>query len=283
MKIDANELILKTINDLFGVEFLIDRRNGDGGSLFILRPKNMAIDEGFKINVQVGWKRLFIQFKPENKSGSLIFLMGNSKIMNKETSCAISSTVIAKHGESTIRINGKQVELASPYEWPLNWQDFRFEIKSPIFDIDGDLEQQVDLEIYIIEWLTLFLSILFPLLPLEEEPNNSEDNIEGLPEGASILQYVNRYERSKLNRQVCIAFYGPKCRICGFDFEESYGDIGKGYIEVHHKTPVSKLGEDYIVNPIKELIPVCSNCHSILHRRNPPYTVEEMKEIVRIN
>jgi len=55
------------------------------------------------------------------------------------------------------------------------------------------------------------------------------------------------------------------CSICSFSFEDRYGDIGKGYIEVHHIVPISTLTHDTIVK-VSDLAPVCSNCHSIIHR-----------------
>ena len=58
------------------------------------------------------------------------------------------------------------------------------------------------------------------------------------------------------------------------------GKLGKDYIEVHHTTPVSEMGEGYVVDIDRDLVPVCSNCHSMLHRKYPPYTIKELKEII---
>ena len=71
-----------------------------------------------------------------------------------------------------------------------------------------------------------------------------------MPEGGKSTIIVNRYERSNANRRACIAFHGTKCQICNFDFEKKYGVLGKDYIEVHHIVPVSKLGADFLINPI---------------------------------
>ena len=70
------------------------------------------------------------------------------------------------------------------------------------------------------------------------------------------------------------------CHICGFDFEKTYGAVGKRFIHVHHITPVSELGPDYRINPEKDLIPVCPNCHAMLHRRKPPYLPEELRSVI---
>ena len=100
-------------------------------------------------------------------------------------------------------------------------------------------------------------------------------------EGAVKKVSVNIYERDSTARKACIEHYGLDCMICGVNFEEIYGDVGKGYIHVHHIRPLSEVSEAYLVDPLKELIPVCPNCHSMLHKRKPPYGISEMKSILR--
>lgn len=57
-----------------------------------------------------------------------------------------------------------------------------------------------------------------------------------------------------------------------------YGEIGNGFIHVHHLVPLSAIKENYHLDPINDLIPVCPNCHAMLHRQNPPLTPEELKQ-----
>ena len=100
-------------------------------------------------------------------------------------------------------------------------------------------------------------------------------------EGASSDQNGTRYERDPKARQACINYYGCRCYVCGMDFEKTYGQLGKGFIEVHHKIPISQRGGSYIVNPITDLVPLCSNCHSMVHRRaDVTMDVDELKRIV---
>lgn len=84
-------------------------------------------------------------------------------------------------------------------------------------------------------------------------------------EGKKYETSVTRYERDRGNRKACIAHYGYVCQVCGMNFEQVYGELGKEYIEVHHLYPVAQ-GERQ-VNPIEDLIPLCSNCHSMIHRQ----------------
>lgn len=99
-------------------------------------------------------------------------------------------------------------------------------------------------------------------------------------EGAKITVEVNRYERNPLIRQKCIDYYGCYCQVCGIDFEKVYGEVGIGFIHVHHIIPLSEIGERYHPDPRKDLIPVCPNCHAMLHRKvgNKNIDVEELRK-----
>ena len=102
-----------------------------------------------------------------------------------------------------------------------------------------------------------------------------------LYEGAVHRVHMNAYERSWKARRSCIEHYGSNCIVCGFDFSSMYGDIGQGFIHVHHLTQLSEIGETYAVDPVKDLRPVCPNCHAMLHKRQPPYTLEQLQQIIR--
>ena len=99
-------------------------------------------------------------------------------------------------------------------------------------------------------------------------------------EGSKKTITVNGYERSVSARNKCIDYYGPSCSVCGMDFLKIYGKIGKGFIHVHHIIELSELQKEYEVDPILDLRPVCPNCHAMLHRKRPSYTVEELKRII---
>lgn len=113
-------------------------------------------------------------------------------------------------------------------------------------------------------------------LILPEEIGNQEK----LFEGAVTQRLVNSYERNLVARQKCIEEYGCECNACGFNMEDKYGEIAREFIHVHHIKPLSEIDQKYEVNAIKDLIPLCPNCHSIIHRKNPPYTIDEWQEIL---
>jgi 5-methylcytosine-specific restriction protein A len=65
--------------------------------------------------------------------------------------------------------------------------------------------------------------------------------------------------------------------VCSFDFEKFYGSIGEKYIHVHHKISLSEIKKEYKLDPINDLVPVCPNCHAIIHKTRPALTVEQLK------
>ncbi|MGC0844635.1 HNH endonuclease [Pantoea agglomerans] len=112
-------------------------------------------------------------------------------------------------------------------------------------------------------------------------PNNFPDEIpvpDSYAEGAKKQVVVNAYERDPKARNACIDWHGTTCQCCGFDFEKVYGEHGKGFIHVHHIKPLHTVGEDYIVNPIDDMVPLCPNCHAMIHRVSEVLTLEELKE-----
>ena len=96
-------------------------------------------------------------------------------------------------------------------------------------------------------------------------------------EGSVTTVKVNKYERNQEARRKCIEIHGCQCKICGFDFEKTYGKAGKGLIHVHHVVPISSIKEEYQIDYEKDLIPVCPNCHAMIHRKKDPYSIDEIR------
>jgi 5-methylcytosine-specific restriction protein A len=112
-------------------------------------------------------------------------------------------------------------------------------------------------------------------------PNN--ENKKTYTEGTPNQITLTKYERNPFARKKCIEYYGLSCFLCDFNFEKTYGQIGKDFIHVHHLNQVSEIGKSYEVDPIKDLRPVCPNCHSIIHRRKTALNINEMIEILKHN
>ncbi|MEZ4768224.1 MAG: HNH endonuclease [Caldilineales bacterium] len=110
-----------------------------------------------------------------------------------------------------------------------------------------------------------------------EELDESDSFIEGIKQ--TIV--INKYERSEHARRRCIEHFGATCYVCGFDFAEDYGAVGQGVIHVHHLVPLSEVQAEYKIDPVRDLILICPNCHTIAHQRKPPFTVEEIRGMLR--
>ncbi len=89
-----------------------------------------------------------------------------------------------------------------------------------------------------------------------------------------------RYERKRVNREACVQLKGTSCFVCGLDFLEKYGNLGRGYIEIHHIKPLATQEVGYVLSIDKDLVPLCSNCHSMAHRESPPVSIEKLKQII---
>jgi 5-methylcytosine-specific restriction enzyme A len=88
---------------------------------------------------------------------------------------------------------------------------------------------------------------------------------------------VNKYERCPRARALCLARYGMKCFACETLLSGVYGKAATSLIHVHHLTPVSELPEGFEIVPERDLRPVCPNCHSVIHSRQPHYSIEELR------
>jgi 5-methylcytosine-specific restriction protein A len=130
---------------------------------------------------------------------------------------------------------------------------------------------------------------------VNRDDGDETDVAEVAPVGATTIEFVSAVEGRVIERLVRLAERNPKlrkakiqqsrqergtiaCEICEFDFELAYGELGDGYIHVHHRVPLHFTGE--IENKLADLILVCANCHVMIHRHSPWKTPEELKAIV---
>lgn len=99
-------------------------------------------------------------------------------------------------------------------------------------------------------------------------------------EGQRTQVYVNRYERDPRARAACIRHHGYNCVACGMNFHQIYGELGTDFIHVHHLKPLNELGRSYVIDPINDLIPVCPNCHAMLHRSSSVIDITALQKLI---
>lgn len=107
-------------------------------------------------------------------------------------------------------------------------------------------------------------------------------------EGRKKGYYSTIYERKSKNRDKAISLCKKEnngkllCDVCGFNFEDIYGERGKDFIEVHHNKPLYTKNKEEIINPKKDLTCLCSNCHSMIHRhKDNVLTIQQLKDIIK--
>lgn len=139
----------------------------------------------------------------------------------------------------------------------------------------GPIKLKGELESYISSVFSTANDEFFP-----EVLDSSEVIYEGIKKQVS----VNKYERSSIARAKCIEANGLLCKVCNFDFEQVYGKLGKDFIHVHHITPIHTISQSYKIDYAKDLIPVCPNCHAMLHRKIDGmfYSVSELKALLKV-
>lgn len=145
---------------------------------------------------------------------------------------------------------------------------------------------------YYIHFLTSKLNPNRPIFKIPvEERSKPQSVVSPQPkdydhqEGKIVQKNLTTHERNKNLRDQCIAHFKTLhhgrivCECCGFDFGKAYGEWGEGYIEVHHLLPISQTEGQHNVNPEKDLVPLCANCHSVIHRgEEGVMSLDQLKE-----
>lgn len=117
------------------------------------------------------------------------------------------------------------------------------------------------------------------LLPVQGKATaKSMQNQKEYDEGFTQQILLELKKRNPALVQQAKGVYGTVCEGCGFDFGQTYGPHGEGFIEMHHLYPISRGSRR---STLADLRPVCANCHRMLHRGKQLFSIEELKEIIR--
>jgi predicted HNH restriction endonuclease len=171
-----------------------------------------------------------------------------------------------------IKINGKHIEIIPANRKANYWRDGVRKIDKSVFD-----------KIILYSGTTPKEKELLSVYETNDLNQGSEEALVsyGLEEGEKKFRYSTYYERNPRLRLMAILIHGYDCQVCNFNFKEFYGEIGEGFIHIHHLKPISKYGKNNKVNPKEDLAALCANCHSMVHRyKNKIITVEELKSYV---
>jgi len=265
------------LTDRFGVPVRGEATDNSDGKRIVFRPLDVPATEGFAIEALIGWRSVETKFVSGSFAAPLLGAMGNSTANQRAGFAVFLNSAINDGARVAFSPNGQDVDPLQPATWPSDWRSLTLAITKGPMVIDASSAGGLDA--LALTWSSRLLGAVLALMPLEA--------VEPLPagetEGDARQVLVTRYERSQINRAACIEVHGVRCKVCDFDFAVVYGEIGEGFIEVHHIEPVSGIGPGTIVDPAKDLAPVCCNCHAMLHRRKPPFRIDELRSILRPN
>lgn len=237
-------------------------------------PADGHPNESFTIRFNLNWRSAEAVFVPGRFSAPLIQQMGSAVADGRETFASFAKGFQRKRIRVQMRINGADVDPANPEAWPKSWSRLELSIRTPPLVI----EQQDEAlnEKLVLELVVPFFGMMAALIGVEE----NEPETAGETEGRATEAIGVRYERKRINREACIQLKGSRCLACGFDFAETYGPIGIGYVEIHHVKPIATLDVGYRLNIETDLVPLCANCHAIAHRESPPIKMETLRLLV---
>jgi 5-methylcytosine-specific restriction protein A len=262
-----NELSKKIKNELenyyhigFNVEKVFDQNEK-----YKITPKD-TYSNTFVINVIVRDEtRLIVTCEPDQYGQDFLENINYSEEGARKNFCNYWKQLGINHLK--LSINDIEMDPIDFVKDENKWKKFFIRYsKAPFYDDDNNEKEQKIIET--VSWMCgMILSI-------------ASYSIFGYEEGSLTTILSKKYERNPINRKLCLAVKGYNCSVCGMNFEEKYGNIGKEFIHVHHAKPLHLMKEGYIVDPINDLFPVCPNCHNMLHRADPPYSIDELKKII---
>lgn len=242
---------------------------------FDLIPSDSHPNDSFTVRFSLNWRTATAEFIPGKFATPLIEQMGSAGSDGKSALIAFASALEARKTHLTFRVNGIDLSPFDSTGWPMNWRRIELQARSALQVIDmDDLAQMQQL---ITDLVVPIFGMAVALIGVEE----TEVSNEGEVEGNAIQILATRYERKRINREACIQLKGLRCMACGFDFGIFYGPLGAGFIEVHHITPVSQIGPDYQIDISKDLVPLCANCHAMVHRANPPMPILRLSQLIQ--
>jgi len=278
MTIDASRLSTE-LGQRLGMRLRAVAGSDRDGTYVNLSPASLPLPEGFQVHLRLMWRTVDASIVPGDFAKALLAAMASSGAADRALFEDIATDLVAKGGRVILALNGQETDWRAPSEWPSVWNAFSLHVR--VFPVDIDTRSYENVHSLALWWGGGTMALMLSLLPVAVPAEPSSDDGAGLPEGAVARVSVNRYERDPLNRAACIMAQGLHCLVCGILLEDTYGPVGGGYIQVHHLTPVADMGPGYIVHPARDLIPVCPNCHAMMHRRNPPYSPNELREMLR--
>ncbi len=261
---------LTDLSRALGIEIIDSKVDSGSGFTFGLRIKDLVAPFGLQMLVQQSLLSTKTQIVFDNFPGDLFHLCKTSFELRHEEIFSVIAGAESCGVEVTFLVDGKKI---SNEFIQTEWRNIVLVLHKKVSNYE---EAANALQMTIL----IGFSILLPLIT--EESDGLLENIsqEFREEGGVSVVQVNRYERSRVNRAICLEIHGFVCGGCRTRMADVYGPIGENVIHVHHIEPVSLMKASRVLNPATDLIPLCPNCHTIVHRTSPPIQIDELIKLI---
>ncbi len=255
--------------NLLGVQLFRDANSSDEFD-FSVRLVAFPSPKGFTIRIADEYLSWSAHVVLDDFSRKLANLLGERAGLKEHEFRAAVRAIESSTQSCEVLVSGSPLrdEILSEV-----WTDFEVKL-SLNFAPENQLERLVEALVY---------GISLPLTLLQEDSIDYEplgETHSPRLEGDKRSMLHNKYERSRFNRAMCLRHHGFSCKACGEKLVQKYGSIAQELIHVHHIKPVSSLGGATLVDPIQDLVPLCPNCHNVIHRVNPPLTLEQLIQVI---
>jgi 5-methylcytosine-specific restriction protein A len=261
--IDAS---LQDVSDALGVVLKREFMSTNHDYEVKIRLEQIPYPHGFNIKIYDDYLNWRLELQLDVFTAPLMAEMQKRFNQQRDTFASYLELAKLKSNKFTFQVNQDE----DIFNLNGDWSEIHFSLTKSYYS--EDLEFQT-LTTAALDFMCI---ILFLIIDDTEWTVEIED---GEEEGASYFSIVKKYERSRYNRALCLKYYGFTCKGCGDKLEQKYGPIGSDVIHVHHIVPISQMGSSYKLNPIKDLIPLCPNCHNIVHKQNPPLEILELQKL----
>lgn len=268
-------MLTMDLTDIYGLPVNVEQIRRDEKNDFHFRIYEIqSFPTLIGFDIDLNWREIKSRLSsPSHAVNSGIFdqwrqtLKANYEIFQKYYSALVSTGNSLK-----FVINQDKYSQIAEEQLSIPWLSFSVELCTPYIEVyDRFIIHYEKFKPILVLFWGLILSIVGNLAYF------AQDSYE---EGSDYETLVKRYERNPLNRALCIAKHGYRCSVCGINMEKIYGEIGRNFIEVHHIIPISSYVHAKYIDPEKDLVPLCPNCHAMIHRKNPPYSIAELKLIM---
>lgn len=266
---DGIDAEIKAIADSLGLR--IGRRilSGTSGFDYEIRLLDISSPYGFSLIVGDDYLSWMIRLEMDDSSAPLIRLMGQNSKLHSVLFSSLYAVLSERSSRVELRVNGKTLEDLDTAEI---WESIRFEATRNY----ENLEEAFDcLRELLLDSLSTILCLVINQEEWTESPEDATPKLEGDRQNV----VLSRPERNRYNRALCLQYHGFSCFGCGYKMDEIYGPIGSGVIHVHHLVPLADLTGPVKVDPILDLVPLCPNCHNIVHRVSPPLSIEALQDL----